>query len=79
MSEDICCNCWIKEASEAFNAWDCITKFDGKQESYRNYEPCWTLCQLPHNRRDSDGSNIRVSKAKISDSSRNEAQSPLRN
>ena len=47
----ICCNCRIKEASEAFNAWDCIKKFDGQQENYRNYEPSWTLCQLPHNGR----------------------------
>ena len=47
----ICCNCRIKEASEVFNAWDCIKKFDGQQGNYRNYEPSWTLCQLPHNRR----------------------------
>ena len=41
---------FVLKASEIFDVWDCIKKFDRQLESYLNHEPSQTLRHFPHNR-----------------------------
>ena len=69
----------LKKSQQHLMLGIALKSLTGNRKIIEIYEPSLTMRQLPHNRRGWDGSNIRINKAKLSDSYRNEAQSPLRN